>query len=224
MSQFLPWAAFSALRAYSLSISWAWGALVFALSIVPLGINLSHFFVNGIGGINDPVFGCSETFSITIHDLARHVIISRGCLILADIFLIGITLWSIPTKANMISHILKPRSLQGLLIRDGTIYFIVLLTLNVLQLLFTLLSIFGDGFESYVSLFTEPCTAILINRFLLHLQESRSRTLRVDTEHSLHPESFGSMSVGIPSFVRVVGSIAHRDHDVGHEERADEAD
>ncbi|KAI0741547.1 hypothetical protein C8Q80DRAFT_141283 [Daedaleopsis nitida] len=77
MSQLLPWAAFSALRAYSLSSrSRTWAALVFALSVVPLGVNLAQFFYGGTGGVNDPIYGCVATSTITINAYARYMLLS----------------------------------------------------------------------------------------------------------------------------------------------------
>ena len=52
------------------------------------------------------------------------------------------------------------------------------------------------------------CTAVLVSRFLLHLQESAARTLRVDSDHPLHLSMDSAR--GVPSFVRFVGSIGYR--------------
>ena len=50
---------------------------------------------------------------------------------------------------------------------------------------------------------------MLINRFLLHLQEAGTRTLCVSSDNPLHFSVEASR--GAPSFVRVIGSIAYRD-------------
>ncbi|KAI0730710.1 hypothetical protein C8Q76DRAFT_336775 [Earliella scabrosa] len=62
--------------------------------------------------------------------------------------------------------------------------------------------VFGNGTGSYVSIFTGPGTAILVSRFLSHLQETGRRTLRVDLEHPLHISEGSAYST--PSFVRTV--------------------
>ncbi|KAI0738482.1 hypothetical protein C8Q80DRAFT_1347730 [Daedaleopsis nitida] len=212
--------AFSALRAYALSRSRVWMTIVFILSLAPVGVNVTSDVLAHIGGAIDPVFGCVGTISVipTPSEDAIELIISRGCLILADALLIGIMLWSTDVGSigdNVLLRIIKPRSLQTLLVRDGTIYFIVLLVLNVLHLTFSLQTTFGslDGGGSNIVIFTDPCTAVLVNRFLLHLQEAGSRTLRVNTEDPLHMES---RELSTPSFVdrSILGSIGHRDHDL----------
>ncbi|KAI0738541.1 hypothetical protein C8Q80DRAFT_1347753, partial [Daedaleopsis nitida] len=215
LPQYFPWAAFAALRAYALSQSRVWMTIVFILSLAPIGVNATTNALARLAGIVDPVFGCEATISVvpTPTETAIEAIFSRGCLILADAILIVITFWSADVRGtlggNGLSHIFKPRSLQTLLVRDGTVYFIVLLILNVLHLAFSLQATFGsvDGDGSYIVNFTEPCTAVLVNRFLLHLQEEGSRTVRVDTGDPLHMES----RVSTLSFVdgRVLGSIGH---------------
>ncbi|KAI0730703.1 hypothetical protein C8Q76DRAFT_792852 [Earliella scabrosa] len=161
MLQSLPWGVFAARRAYALSAgSRLWFLLVLGLSLVPLGVNLTRFFVDHLSGYNDPVYGCMNTIDVTVDEVVRgmyhyDVVISRGCLIAADIILIGITLSVIPRK-TILSEISQARSLQSILVRDGATYFIVLLVLNVLHLVFTLRSIFNTGFESNIVLFTDP--------------------------------------------------------------------
>ncbi|KAI0794719.1 hypothetical protein C8Q74DRAFT_1407218 [Fomes fomentarius] len=94
----------------------------------------------------------------------------------------------------------------------GTIYFIVLLCLNVCHLSFSLANIFifTDGSPiSYISTFTKPITTILVSHFLLDLQEAYQRTVRVDSDDVLN---LGSNS-STPSFVdRVTGSIGSDIH------------
>ncbi|KAI0730711.1 hypothetical protein C8Q76DRAFT_792859 [Earliella scabrosa] len=222
---YLPWAAFSALRVYALSgRKWLWPILVFALSIVPLAINLTQFWVNRLSGFIDPLYGCVETGIIGPAEIKYYcntyqqspladgralsdVTISRTCLIVADVILISITISSVSRK-NILSQILKPQSLQCVLLRDGAIYFIVLLILNAVHLILSLQSTFLDGVGSTVVVFTEPCTAVLVSRFLLHLQESATRTLRVGSDHPLHLSMDSAR--GVPSFVRFVGSIGYR--------------
>ncbi|TFK81161.1 hypothetical protein K466DRAFT_447177, partial [Polyporus arcularius HHB13444] len=67
--QYLPWAGFSALRAYALSRNRPLSVLVFVLSIVPIAVNLVS----------------------TPYPLVMFAIASRVCLIAADAILIVIT-------------------------------------------------------------------------------------------------------------------------------------
>ncbi|KAI0738471.1 hypothetical protein C8Q80DRAFT_1205474 [Daedaleopsis nitida] len=228
MSQYLPWAAFSALRAYALSRSRIWTSIVLILSVAPTAVNLMVFILHNISGRIDPVSGCRESITIPLSasESATGSIISRISLIIADIILIGITLGSIQRSSRnpvLLMPIRAPRSLQDILFRDGIYYFIVMLILNTLHLICTLASILdpiiGSSGSNIVQ-FTEPCTGVLINRFILHLQEASSRKAQTETESSMRSESLVFTSVGIStgSFAMstVVGSIAHRDHDSVH--------
>ncbi|RPD72743.1 hypothetical protein L226DRAFT_145648 [Lentinus tigrinus ALCF2SS1-7] len=97
------------------------------------------------------------------------------------------------------------RSLPSILLWNGTLYFIVLTILSILQLSFTLSSILTSGGESFVILFTEPLTTILICRFLLDLHEAGQCELRVDNDDALH---FSMDHGNVPSFVRPTASRA----------------
>ncbi|KAI0738537.1 hypothetical protein C8Q80DRAFT_1291364 [Daedaleopsis nitida] len=185
----MPLAAFSALRAFVLSRSRVWMAIVLILSLAPVCVNITRDFQAHLDGTIDPVFGCEGTIGVisapseTVIGIARTPNLENG--------------------SDMASctgdHTASTRR--------------VLLVLNVLHLTFSLQVTFGssDGFGSNIVYFTEPCTAVLVSWFLLHLQEAGSRTVRVDTGDPLHMES----RVSTPSFVdgRVLGSIGHRDHD-----------
>ncbi|KAI0730539.1 hypothetical protein C8Q76DRAFT_690621 [Earliella scabrosa] len=102
------------------------------------------------------------------------------------------------------AHYNTEQTLSSVLLRDGTIYFVVLLVLNALHLALTLLSVrtpllpmhpiariltlhpapqFHDAFQnaSYVTAFTENLTAILVSRFLLDLQRANLKALDLHT-------------------------------------------
>ncbi|KAI0650149.1 hypothetical protein C8Q79DRAFT_369290 [Trametes meyenii] len=99
-------------------------------------------------------------------------------------------------------------SLGDVLFRDGIKYFVVLLSLNMTQVILTLLSIKpGSRGESYIPILSEPLTAIFISRFLLDLQSANqaSRKLGSRTLESL-PNLPSSDET--PTFAaRIIGSI-----------------
>ncbi|TBU60084.1 hypothetical protein BD310DRAFT_876186 [Dichomitus squalens] len=113
---------------------------------------------------------------------------------------------------------------------DGTVYFLILAVLNSLHLAFTLLSVNTDALQpvSVMTVFTPPISAILVSRFLLHLQSASLRAIG-----SVPSSQISSLHVDRSLVLeRVVGSIgasiATKDylieddgdgHDVG---RADE--
>ncbi|EJF58083.1 hypothetical protein BD309DRAFT_962472 [Dichomitus squalens] len=75
-------------------------------------------------------------------------------------------------------------TLAAVLLRDGTIYFIGLLILNLLFLIFTYTSVdimYGMNSSDFV-VFIQALTSILLHRFLLHLQSANRRSLMYDSE------------------------------------------
>ncbi|KAI1795344.1 hypothetical protein LXA43DRAFT_1090993 [Ganoderma leucocontextum] len=94
---------------------------------------------------------------------------------------------------------------SSLLLRDGTIYFLILLILNTLHLTFTLLSVVHTSSPvSYITLFTEPITAVLVSRFLLDLQEV-NRGIESGSQSATNSDSVSQ--TGTIAFARVVGSL-----------------
>ncbi|KAI0704490.1 hypothetical protein C8T65DRAFT_653709 [Cerioporus squamosus] len=184
LAQYVPWGAFSAMRALALSRSRILAAFIAALSSVPLIVNF-YLFRYKMNGKVDPLFGCQMHQDIHIpHSVTLELTaMSRSSLILADIILIIITWWTIP-KRHVTAR--EPRSfLARTLLLDGTVYFIMLLILNSLHITFTLLSIFGTGGASNMTAFTEPVTSVLTARFLLDIQEaSRRPTAAMSTDGS----------------------------------------
>ncbi|TFK92081.1 hypothetical protein K466DRAFT_659526 [Polyporus arcularius HHB13444] len=154
--QFVPWAVFSALRAYVLSRNIPLGIIVLALSLAPVGSNLVRYAYD-VSGVVYPPFGCVET------DYTTEAVNFRDAL-------------RVDLRRS------KRPSLQDILFRDGTIYFVILFVLNILHLIFSLTALAStdNNGTSDVTSFTAPLTAILISRFLLDLQEANQAVVRID--------------------------------------------
>ncbi|RDX47651.1 hypothetical protein OH76DRAFT_724843 [Lentinus brumalis] len=186
--QFVPGAAFSALRAFVLVRSRLLGLLVLVLSLAPVGVNLVLYSFQ-LSGVNLPSFGCLQIDNTPAALTLRFVVlISRIPLIIADILLIYVT-WSTLCNGDALKNIRQSKrlTLSDILFRGGTIYFVILSILNILQLVLTLTSAAIDGNEgSVVTAFTAPITAILISRFLLELQEANQVVVRLDPGDPLH--------------------------------------
>ncbi|KAI0666894.1 hypothetical protein C8Q78DRAFT_983444 [Trametes maxima] len=205
ISQYLPWAAFSALRTFALSRrNWMIATVVLVLSLVPVGINLSQY--HWLVVINDPTpGGCGNSSTVTL-EMAKKckllTIASRTCMMTADVIVLIVTWVSTLGTIRLTKDALKGRpAFATMLVRDGTIYFVVLLLLNTLHLTFTMLSITNDALSavSYFTVFTEPITAILVSRFLLDLQQVNQYNQR-STPTAL------SQSATL-DFAKVLGSI-----------------
>ncbi|KAI0642053.1 hypothetical protein C8Q79DRAFT_1013933 [Trametes meyenii] len=133
--QYIPWAAFSALRVLALSgMRWPLALLVFLLALGPSAVNFAAFKLIALTGANVLTVGCQGEDSAT--------------------------------------------DLQGE---------IVLFVLNLASVVLTHLSV-GEISQraSYITLFSEPLTAIFISRFLLDLQLASRGSTEVDT-HTLNP-------------------------------------
>ncbi|RPD69111.1 hypothetical protein L226DRAFT_575891 [Lentinus tigrinus ALCF2SS1-7] len=215
--QFLPWAAFSALRAFALSgKNLILSIFVFLLGITPLAVNFVQYGFD-LDGYNDPTFGCSAGVDLTPSMAKRRLyvpseltIASRGTLMAADLILLCVTWYTLPRR-NLV-NLDSSRNLLSfttVLLRDGTIYFVVLLILNILHLVFTLISVVG-AFDpvSFVTEFTEPATAVLVSRFLLDLQSANQDALKLDSRDPLNSDNqdFSGISETL-TFARIVGSV-----------------
>ncbi|KAI1781597.1 hypothetical protein LXA43DRAFT_671316 [Ganoderma leucocontextum] len=99
---------------------------------------------------------------------------------------------------------MRKNTFATVLLRDGLIYFLSLLMLNSLHLILTMLSdsnIPSLQDASFVSLFAEPLTTILVSRFLLHLQSAKHKTVGTSTFTITSSEGASIM------FDRVIGSL-----------------
>ncbi|RDX50370.1 hypothetical protein OH76DRAFT_1402842 [Lentinus brumalis] len=202
--QYLTWATFSGMRALALSRKWYIAVPIFGLSVVAFGVNMAQFGL-GLFGTNDPIFGCMPEIPITAEVAKKLTILARTCLITADICLIIITWVGIPKFAG-IRETMRVSSLSSILMRDGLIYFAVLFVLNSLHLALTMIS-FVRAYSptSYITIFTEPITAVLISRFLLDLQAANRKTVIMDSEDPLYISTVSFADT--LSFARVVGSL-----------------
>ncbi|KAI0745717.1 hypothetical protein C8Q76DRAFT_790058 [Earliella scabrosa] len=205
ITQFVPQAVFAALRALALSRMWTLSIFVFVLSIVPVGINILEFFV-GFSGKNLPFLGCMPISSAATSLARRAIITSRTCLIASDLILICVT-WVVLSGSDNPRGSRGGTSLATVLLRDGTIYFVVFLLLNSIHLTLSLLAI-DVAFQtsSYITVFTQPITAVLISRFLLNLQSASQRTSHLDSQlQGISLPSAGS-TISTKGFIGSLGS------------------
>ncbi|KAH9939067.1 uncharacterized protein BXZ73DRAFT_99744 [Epithele typhae] len=95
-----------------------------------------------------------------------------SCFILADVVLIATTTQHLRGLWNLSSS-----SFARVILRDGTMYFVLLCTLNITHIALSLLSTSGrcPGMSN-VGPFTQSITAALVSRFLLHLQHASRKT------------------------------------------------
>ncbi|KAJ8481547.1 hypothetical protein ONZ51_g5917 [Trametes cubensis] len=121
--QYFPWAIFSALRTYALQRKLYWAAVVFILSLAPVIANGRFVF--------EFVYECS-----VVHKSLIAPVLARVPVIIADILVISVT-WKTQYKTyGLRKDLPTPIRLTTVLLRDGTIYFVVLTILDILLLVF----------------------------------------------------------------------------------------
>ncbi|KAM5541386.1 hypothetical protein V8D89_004940 [Ganoderma adspersum] len=207
-------AAFSAMRMFALTgKNWTLTLIVLVLSVVPIPINMIAYHF-GIDAANIPLIGCipidrtpislgkhgtqatsngfKELLLTNLVSLAE-VIVTRTCLITTDILLLVATWATLGRRADL-SREHRRETLADVLLRDGTMYFFGLLVLNALMLV----DIMYGMNSSDVVVFTQSMSAILLHRFLLHLQSTNRRTLAVSSEGFGEEENvtYASMEFG----------------------------
>ncbi|KAJ8494334.1 hypothetical protein ONZ51_g2418 [Trametes cubensis] len=214
---YIPWAIFSALRAYALQRKLSWAVIVLILSLANIVVDafMYHWAVSGAivfaGGINTLTnigavrhrvrydYSLSHTSS-TVPFLARIPVI------IADIIVVLIT-WKTQYSTHRLSKNLpNPKKLATIVLHNGTIYFVVLTALNILLLILEYLQIFTDSpvlenNSSDLSLLIEPLTAILVSEFLNDLHEAADKTSGPETLSSVSALEFrivGSIGASLP--------------------------
>ncbi|KAJ8487771.1 hypothetical protein ONZ51_g3950 [Trametes cubensis] len=139
VAPYFVWAAFSSLRAYAMSNrTWPIAILVYLLSIATACYNIYNFIHLVPLNLPPPIY-CIPTFP-------------------------GLTVTFLDQQSAARANV--KTSLLQLLLRDGTIYFVILLILNVLQIIVRI-----TAQANFITTFEEPLTAILISRFLMNLRE-----------------------------------------------------
>ncbi|KAI0794605.1 hypothetical protein C8Q74DRAFT_1215859 [Fomes fomentarius] len=166
--QYIPWAVFAALRGFALSRSRPLSALIFVLSVATPIANIALYPL-GFTGYYDPIFGC------TVKDPGMPFSLSR-----IHVLLIIIT-WTTISRKEILETVSNRNSmsLAGVLLRNGTLYFLVLLALHCLHLTLSLFSVhvaFQSLSYGYATVFTEVFTSTLVSRFLLDLQEAHRKS------------------------------------------------
>ncbi|KAI0740391.1 hypothetical protein C8Q76DRAFT_689283 [Earliella scabrosa] len=224
MLQYVPWAGFSALRAYALWSNRAMSCLIFALSMVPVGANAAYFWSQS--SIVIERLGCLGTDTVSANGAIRYVAMSRSSLILSDILVISVT-WAALYRHN--SVLLERHSLMYILLRDGTVYFTVLTTQAWSQVSPSVehaASYSQHHLEPYVAIMLSynrsatstryqlqlltnyRLTAILMSRFMLNLQavdhRNRNHNSTLGELDSQHLPAAGNGSL---VFQRVIGSL-----------------
>ncbi|KAM5539501.1 hypothetical protein V8D89_006953 [Ganoderma adspersum] len=201
--EYLPWAVFSALRVHALSQrNWYLTSFTFVWAMVAFPLDYYGAFHHRYY-IKDPYLGCASGAATPTFLSEMGSMFIRGGQIIGDVVVIGVT-WRATYRAHREGYSSR---LLTIMFRNGTLYFFVLLALNILQMLFiflpnTFLHIPLTN-TSWVPKFSEPITTILISRFILDLHETNRAMAHGDLTALeimssdmviAHPSSEGAMS------------------------------
>ncbi|KAH9934472.1 uncharacterized protein BXZ73DRAFT_100664 [Epithele typhae] len=137
---------FSGMRTFAVSRSRPLAAVVFSPSMAPF---------------------CTNIYDVT--EFSHVLVFSRAPVMVADLIVIVITWYKLGSYHE--TSVIRRTSFTDVLLRDGTIYFVVLFALNAVHLALTLRSIgtFSES-PSVITSFTDPLTAVLVSRFMLHIR------------------------------------------------------
>ncbi|EKM57621.1 uncharacterized protein PHACADRAFT_206512 [Phanerochaete carnosa HHB-10118-sp] len=171
LTGFVQISLFSALRVFAIwNRSYIWSLVVFALSMAPFVTNLIEATVSKYSSTTEPFFGvvCIQKTPFSVQKTI--VYITRSSPLVAD------TVVLILTWIKTFGHWRSARSvnirvpLTTCLLRDGTLYFMSLLAINIAQLL---TYNFPAG-TSAVSAFITILPLLLVNRFMINLRTVNS--------------------------------------------------
>ncbi|OCH88347.1 hypothetical protein OBBRIDRAFT_795312 [Obba rivulosa] len=207
------WAVFSAARAYAISGgNWWLASAVCSLSMVPAGTNAYGWFSPGWYDIVTlPMVGtiCQSGRYISEAANLKFTICTRVAVIASDAIVLSIT-WSktYAMKRHAYRHGINS-PLATMLLRDGTLYFSLLLCLNIVN-------IAGWTTKSFVyatGLFNTPLSAVIMTRFLLNLRQSAGDP-HDDTAYST--TSSQSSSLRLASFIGNMGELLDHGSESDH--------
>ncbi|RPD72779.1 hypothetical protein L226DRAFT_146660 [Lentinus tigrinus ALCF2SS1-7] len=205
-------ALFSALRVYALSGKHrALTGLTFGLALIPIFVNVSTEYQSHPVNI-DPPYNCSLDSTTSPSVALTVTFVSRSTSTLADLIAIAVTWRATYRSSRLASETIDAPTFHQILLHNGSVYFVVLATLNILHILMTALSFkVTTGSESYVINFIDPIASILVCRFLISLQEAeRYSHSESEATHSFVAPNF---SVGpasqVSSFAAPLGGLLH---------------
>ncbi|KZT67909.1 hypothetical protein DAEQUDRAFT_766688 [Daedalea quercina L-15889] len=165
---------------------WPVTILTFLVGLVPVGVNVyggSRALIYFEGG------ACSYEAASHLLTDPHFALLSRLCSIACDALVVA-TIWIktyCVTRVYVRAWTVK-QSLLWYLLRDGTMYFIVLLILNIIDILL----FYSDGVLDFIHDIILPISLILMSRLLINLHEAAySRELQTASATPPRPSSSG---------------------------------
>ncbi|EKM50265.1 uncharacterized protein PHACADRAFT_201108 [Phanerochaete carnosa HHB-10118-sp] len=227
LAEFLQSSLFSALRVFIIwDRSYIWSLVVFALSMIPFATNLHNAVESkysfgiepyvGATCIEEPLFS-ARTDRIAKPSQYRIGYSTRSSLILADAIVLVLTWiktfdsWKNARRADVRA------SLTTCLLRDGTIYFVLLVAINVAQMA----TDNASGEVSLVGVLMTTLPSVLINRFMINLRTAGSEVSNYST-HMSEQQQQGQSTAQFRRPTDWLGNVGETLEDAWSEEPCDE--
>jgi len=168
---YLMWALFSTLRVFALAKhAWPLSILVFILSMVPFGLTLwVGATTTGISIVHLSATEtvCIDDLNVTLAELNGAQIGIYASLIAADLVVLAVT-WTRTYRIKKEAVPLRMETpLATMLLRDGTVYFLGFLAMNIVQTIVWALNLNFAPTDALEQVYT----SIVISRFLLDLRQ-----------------------------------------------------
>ncbi|KAI0365818.1 hypothetical protein BV20DRAFT_972525 [Pilatotrama ljubarskyi] len=208
---------FASLRVYALSgKNKLLCGITLLLSASPfLGV-LSTIFSFTVANFPPPI-NCTYVNTVQDQHTLAFTLIDRLTSILADCLVVTVTWYASYKHLGMLQGALRKPSLNQVLLENGSLYFLVFLSLNVLDIAFDSLQITVPaalGQENYVTVFIDPLNSILTSRFLLDLRAVEHKLVAGGSSISLGSIQFAGADIqsGQPQpFLSLTEDSAHLD-------------
>lgn len=157
---------FSSFRVYAISRRHWYAIAVAVLQMANWGINCYLLGSAGFFTMPPPLFGCTPVNRLSPDVYNRLVIPGRSFMIASDAIVLYVT-WKNTygvRRAALNAQFKTP--LLTLLLRDGTLYFLLTITLNI-----TILGLWFNASLKFFPNLIQPIQSVLITHFLLNLRD-----------------------------------------------------
>ncbi|KAI0754175.1 hypothetical protein C8Q80DRAFT_1265851 [Daedaleopsis nitida] len=199
-------ALFSALRIYAIwDKNWMLFLLVLLLAVSVPVTNMYHYIRSAPAAAPFPFYGCGENVELTDEQFYKLSMVTHTCAIATDLLVVVLT-WIKTFEIKRVAAGLQLKtSLTTLLLRDGTLYFGVLVILNAIDLAINT----SNATINPMSTFIDAFTCILVSRFMLRLRSiARSSSCAADQYvTTLNLSQFTTIQIARPdAFVGDLGA------------------
>ncbi|EKM60189.1 uncharacterized protein PHACADRAFT_246036 [Phanerochaete carnosa HHB-10118-sp] len=193
---------FSALRVYALwqgsRMKYAFPAIVLALGMIPVGTNIFNWARSSITFVETPqVTGCFDSTNIPPKLSMELLFLTRCSLIASDILVLILTWVKSLAQWRAMRRLKLGSSVSTVLLRDGSLYFLALLGVSILQLLTYSSRLEDTG--TYAIVFIQSLPPLLVQRFILNLRQLGPATEASEPGFGAQHVSRLSLRFGVPS-------------------------